>query len=109
MGASQRPKVDLTRLELFLSEKTFAWRPAGHLLYLDNSRLFQIPSEDSSGAEIPQWKREMMAKKAADKAKDAALRERIEMEEARKVDAMPEWKRHLLEKRAVAERADSKR
>ena len=69
----------------------------------------QIPTEDASGSEIPLWKREMMAKKAADKAKESALRERIEMEEAKKVDAMPEWKRHLLEKRAMAEKADEKR
>jgi hypothetical protein len=51
----------------------------------------------------------MLAKKTADKAKDNALRSRIEQEEARKVDEMPEWKRHLLEKKIMAEKPDAKR
>ena len=69
----------------------------------------QVPTSDATGAEIPLWKREMMAKKASEKARERALRERIEEEEARKVDAMPEWKRHLLQKKHMAEKADAKR
>ena len=77
--------------------------------FTDKIAPFQVPTCDATGAEIPLWKREMMAKKASEKARERALRERIEEEEARKVDAMPEWKRHLLQKKAMAEKADQKR
>ena len=55
---------------------------------------------DPTGAEIPSWKREMLAKKAADKAKADAIENRKKQDEAKKAVSLPEWKKNLMEKRA---------
>lgn len=61
--------------------------------------LKKIPLIDPLGNEIPKWKREMMAKKAADKAKADALEERARMDEMKRQATIPAWKRQLIEKR----------
>lgn len=59
----------------------------------------QVPTHDPSGAEIPKWKREMMAKKAAEKGKKEAIQRKAKEDEERKMAAMPVWKKQLIEKK----------
>lgn len=59
----------------------------------------QVPTHDPNGAEIPKWKREMMAKKAAEKGKKEAIQKRAKEDEERKMAAMPVWKKQLIEKK----------
>ena len=59
----------------------------------------QVPTHDPNGAEIPKWKREMMAKKAAEKGKKEAITQKNKDEEDRKMAAMPAWKKDLIQKK----------
>ncbi|XP_071439414.1 uncharacterized protein f [Hetaerina americana] len=56
----------------------------------------KIPEQDAAGNVIPQWKRQMMARKAAEKARREAAEEVQRAAEERRLQSIPVWKRHLL-------------
>lgn len=63
----------------------------------------QIPDKDNAGNVIPDWKRQMLAKKAAERAK-REFEERMAKEaEDRRLSAIPQWKRDLMARREEAE------
>uniref|UniRef100_A0A1B0GEH2 Uncharacterized protein n=1 Tax=Glossina morsitans morsitans TaxID=37546 RepID=A0A1B0GEH2_GLOMM len=63
----------------------------------------QIPERDQAGNIIPDWKRQMMAKKAAEKAKKEFEERMAKEAENRRLSQIPQWKRDLLARREETE------
>ncbi|XP_023294677.2 probable cyclin-dependent serine/threonine-protein kinase DDB_G0292550 isoform X1 [Lucilia cuprina] len=70
--------------------------------YVDQIYL-QIPEKDQAGNIIPDWKRQMMAKKAAEKAKKDFEERMAKEAESRRLSQIPQWKRDLLARREETE------
>lgn len=64
---------------------------------------FQIPEKDNAGNVIPDWKRQMLAKKAAERAKKDFEERMVKEAEDRRLSSIPQWKRDLLARREEAE------
>lgn len=62
-----------------------------------------MPERDAAGNVIPAWKRQMMARRAAEKARKDLERELAGEAERRRAAAVPAWKRQLLMRREEAE------
>lgn len=52
---------------------------------------------------IPDWKRQMLAKKAAEKARKDFEERLVREAEDRRLSSIPQWKRDLLARREEAE------
>ncbi|XP_067634586.1 putative uncharacterized protein DDB_G0289263 isoform X3 [Eurosta solidaginis] len=63
----------------------------------------QIPEKDQAGNVIPDWKRQMMAKKAAERAKKEFEERMANEAENRRLSQIPQWKRDLLARREETE------
>uniref|UniRef100_A0A182PWD3 WH2 domain-containing protein n=1 Tax=Anopheles epiroticus TaxID=199890 RepID=A0A182PWD3_9DIPT len=71
--------------------------------YHTADKIFQVPERDNAGNIIPDWKRQMLAKKAAEKAKKE-FEERLAREaEDRRLSSIPKWKRDLIARKEEAE------
>ncbi|XP_036677245.2 uncharacterized protein f isoform X9 [Drosophila suzukii] len=70
--------------------------------YVDQIYL-QIPERDQAGNAIPDWKRQMMAKKAAERAKKDFEERMAQEAESRRLSQIPQWKRDLLARREETE------
>ncbi|XP_070132646.1 uncharacterized protein f isoform X3 [Drosophila bipectinata] len=68
-----------------------------------NNYVDQIPEKDQAGNAIPDWKRQMMAKKAAERAKKDFEERMAQEAESRRLSQIPQWKRDLLARREETE------
>ncbi|XP_018804859.1 PREDICTED: uncharacterized protein LOC108978834 isoform X6 [Bactrocera latifrons] len=68
-----------------------------------NNYMDQIPEKDQSSNIIPGWKRQMMAKKAAERAKKEFEERMAKEAENRRLSQIPQWKRDLLARREETE------
>ncbi|XP_023215729.1 espin-like isoform X2 [Centruroides sculpturatus] len=59
----------------------------------------KMPSVDTNGCPIPLWKRQVMAKKAAEKARKEAEELKQKEEEEQRQQSVPVWKRQLLQRK----------
>ncbi|XP_006615572.1 uncharacterized protein LOC102672576 isoform X1 [Apis dorsata] len=95
------PGIKKLKVEMAQVEKTQEQNLMSEINKVFNVSNFvdQIPEKDSSGNVIPIWKRQMLARKAAERAKKE-LEEQIAREnEERRQKAIPAWKRQLLAKK----------
>lgn len=63
--------------------------------------LDQVPDKDSGGRDIPPWKRHVLARQLAEKAKNDDDERKKQAEEEKRYKNVPAWKRALMEKKSA--------
>lgn len=68
-----------------------------------------IPTQDEQGRPIPEWKRQVMARKLQLKMQEEEEQRRKEEEEEARLASMPAWRRDLLRKKLEEEREQKRK
>ncbi|XP_050413815.2 espin isoform X3 [Patella vulgata] len=89
------------------SQKSETNRKSGNLTgeFDPKNFLDQVPTVDSSGVQIPDWRRQVLAKNLAQKAMTDALEKQKVAESEARFANVPAWKRAMMEKKDAEKRA----
>ncbi|XP_048482228.1 espin isoform X4 [Plutella xylostella] len=97
-------KVERARRESLQDKETFTEFTKRFTAenFVDQDSL-QVPERDGAGNVIPAWKRQMLARRAAERARRDLEKELAGEAERRRAAAIPAWKRQLLQRREETE------
>ncbi|CAH1406733.1 unnamed protein product [Nezara viridula] len=105
--AELKMSKDISGIKKLKVERTKQEEKVGKEIATEISKQFSVdhfvekmPDKDAAGNPIPPWKRQMLAKKAAEKARKEMEEQLAKEAEARRLQAIPAWKRHLLQKKS---------
>ncbi|XP_060522541.1 uncharacterized protein LOC132699708 isoform X2 [Cylas formicarius] len=109
--AELKMSKDITGIKKMKIEKAKTNEVKEKELYVEISKQFtaatfveKIPDKDNTGNLIPAWKRQMLAKKAAEKARKE-MEDQLQREaEEKRLQSIPPWKRQLLAKKEETEK-----
>ncbi|XP_063915929.1 espin isoform X2 [Zophobas morio] len=101
---------DITGIKKLKIERAKVEESKEKELYTEISKQFtankfveKIPDKDNTGNVIPAWKRQMLAKKAAERARKELEEQMLREAEEKRLQAIPQWKRQLMAKKEEAE------
>ncbi|XP_022258950.1 uncharacterized protein LOC111089940 isoform X2 [Limulus polyphemus] len=89
----RRPKEERMKLEIEEKNKNTPEIPKD----CQTENFIETITEKGSYTDIPQWKRQMLAKRASEKAHKMSVEE-MQRAEDQKINTVPEWKRVLMRK-----------
>lgn len=104
--AELKMSKDISGIKKMKVERVKMEEKAGKEMASEISKQFSVdhfvekmPEKDSAGNPIPPWKRQMLAKKAAEKARKEMEEQLAKEAEEKRLQSIPAWKRHLLQKK----------